>query len=304
MKNKKSIFLIVLTMVAVVIAISSFLSNDIICITASLLPMAVIGNIEDVNDREAAGKQIACRTWLLSVDQLDRSVPFPKPNTSREVGDVALKQGEFWHYIEAHTHPTNDSTMEKGDINTVVTNTYSLIIGGASSQTLNFIENHIGGKFIVVSQDVETGVYNIQGSDTRPMYLKSAARSNNAEKKTVELKFENNSFCQPYLYVGSLATQTPTNVTANVIVITSNSRYIINGSAAVTGVSGLTANDVGRHIVFLGGTSATPATIAESTTFILIDGTTWTAKEGSKLELKVLDANTLVEIEGTRVQRV
>ena len=76
------------------------------------------------------------------------------------------------------------------------------------------------------------------------------------------------------------------------------------GSAAVpiTAVSGLTANDAGRVITLLGTGTEKLATIADGTTFVLAGGSTWTAKAGSKISFQVLDASTLVEVLGSRVQ--
>lgn len=303
MNKKKIIFLIAAIVVAVIfIAFNAQTVEGVTC--AGILSMGLIGNIDDVNDRESAGKQIACRVWLVSADQIDRTKNFPVANADREIGDITLKNGEHWHYIEAHINPTDDTTMEKGDINTTATNTLGLVVGGNSVQVLNFIENHAGGKFIIITQNIDDDKYRIHGSDKRPMFLKTVTRSNNAEKSAVELKFENNSFAQPYIYVGSLSEQAPTEITTAVVAISTNSRYNIGGTVAITGVSGVTASDIGRTLHFYGtGGSSDAQVITESSAFVLAGGTQWSATAGSRIDFRILDTSTLVEVLGSRVQR-
>jgi len=56
-------------------------------------------------------------------------------------------------------------------------------------------------------------------------------------------------------------------------------------------------------VITLEGTGTeNAATIADNTTFILEDGATWTANTGSRISFRILDATTLVEVQGTRVQ--
>ncbi|MEG1648438.1 MAG: hypothetical protein RR277_00955 [Rikenellaceae bacterium] len=301
-KNKTLLLMAAIVVAIILIAFDTQVAEGISC--AAILSMGLIGNIDDVNDRESAGKQIACRVWLVSADQIDRTKNFPIANVDREIGDVPLKAGEHWHYIEAHINPTDDTTMEKGDINTTATNTLGLVVGGNSAQILNFIENHAGGKFIIITQNIDDDKHRIHGSDKRPMFLKTVTRSNNAEKSAVELKFENNSFAQPYVYVGSLSEQAPLEVTSAVVAISTNSRYNIGGTVAITSVTGVTASDIGRIVHFYGtGGNANAQIIAESSAFVLAGGTQWSATAGSRIDFRILDTSTLVEVLGSRVQR-
>ena len=74
------------------------------------------------------------------------------------------------------------------------------------------------------------------------------------------------------------------------------------GTYAISTVSGLTANDKGRYITLEGTGTDKAATIADGNSFVLEDGATWTAKAGSSITFMVLDASTLVEVSGSRVQ--
>lgn len=273
--------------------------------------MAIIGNITDSSDRDAAGEQISFEVWLTSMDQIDKSVAFPRPNSSREVGSIPLKSGEKMHSFECHIAPTDDSKGEKGDFNSTFTNTIVLAMSGNRDALLNFCEEYIGRKFIIIYRDVETGSYMIVGDDLKPLTFKSFERANNKEKRGVTITFENTSYKQPFKYVGVIARIEPVTLTAGasaLAIVPGNNEYLIpNGTSAatpITTVSGLTANDKGRVITLRGTGSDKAATIEDGAVFVLEGGATWTAKAGSSLTLRVLDPDRLVEINDTRVQTI
>ena len=76
----------------------------------------------------------------------------------------------------------------------------------------------------------------------------------------------------------------------------------MDGADAITTVSGLTATDKGRYITREGTGTDKAATSADGNSVVLEDGATWTAKAGSSITFMVLDASTLVEVSGSRVQ--
>jgi hypothetical protein len=67
-------------------------------------------------------------------------------------------------------------------------------------------------------------------------------------------------------------------------------------------VAGLADADKGRIIDVVGTGGNYPLSIASNDVFLLIDKETWTGNAGSCISFKVLDAATLVESEGSRVQ--
>jgi len=269
--------------------------------------MLAIGNIEDVNDREVAGEAINYKVWLISLDQVDDSVPFPSANASREVGAVPLKSGQKVHYFVAHDIPTFASSGERGDLTISPTNTFTIIMGGIRDQLLNFIEEYAGGKFIVIFQECETGDKFIVGSPCKPMVLKNYALKNDKENRSVTFTFENRSIRQYYKYTGSVsgtdAVLHPAGNDTLTVQPGADTYRIPNGSSAtyaIASVAGLSSNDEGRYITLLGEGSANSATIAEVAGFVLKNGATWTARAGSQITFKVFDQTTLVEV--SRIQ--
>lgn len=271
--------------------------------------MALIGNIEDTSDKDAAGGQIAYQVWLIHLSQVDQSVPFPKPNANREVATIPLKSGEVMYYFEAHDIPTDDGKSEKGDFTTTNTNSFVIQMSGNRDKLLDFMEEFTGGKFIIIYRECESDNYFIMGNPCKPMILKTSERANNKEKRSVTFTFESSTWRQPYKYVGAIVRSEPVQLAADtntLAIIANNDRYILqNGTESgvpVTEISGLTANDKGRTITVIGAGSDKAATIEDGAAFVLEGGATWTAKTGSSITFLVLDPTRLVEVSGTRVQ--
>lgn len=275
--------------------------------TIGFAAMMAIGNIPDVSDRDVAGEAISYKVWLVHKDQIDDTVAFPTPNSSRELGTIPLKSGEKMVYFEAHDIPEHTSSGERGDLTITGTNTFNIVMGGVRDQLLNFIEEHAGGKFVIIFLECGKTEKYILGSVCKPMVLKSYALNNNKESRSVTFTFENKSISQFYKYTGSIYAADPVTLAAGATSLAIQSgvdTYMIaNGSssaAAITTVTGLTASDKGRIITLKGLGSTYPSTVADNTAFVLEDGATWTARAGSQLTLRVLDPSTLVEV--SRIQ--
>jgi len=268
--------------------------------------MAAIGNIGRVSDRETAGAQISSRIWLIELGQIDDSVQFPRPNANGEVGTIPLKNGEYMHYFETVDDSLEDkSTGSKGEITTAVTNSFTFIMGGYRRQLQRFMEEHAGDRFIIIYQMASDAQYYIIGNDLKPMLLKAFDRTNNKESRSVSFTFENNSFLQPQKYVGAIVKESPAAIAANAtnLAITSANQYQTGANTAATTIatiSGLAAADEGRIIEIVGGGGANPTHIDSIAAIVLKGDVTWIANAGSRLTLKVLDSETLVEV--SRVQ--
>lgn len=275
-----------------------------------LASMMVIGDVKDVSDRQTHGSNIAYQVYLISVDQVDTTKPFPKPNASREVGQIPMKDGEFMRYFEAHDIPTFTGTGEKGDITTSGTNTFAIIMGGMREQLLNFQEEYAGGKFIILFHEIGETDWYILGSVDRPMIFSSFENKNDKDGRYVTFTFTRTSIDQYYLYTGAIVRSEPVSHTADqtdLAIKLGVDTYKIPGGGsatyAISSVSGITASDKGRYITLEGtATDEKAATIADSTSFVLEDGATWTAKAGSRITFRVFDSQTLVEVSGSRVQ--
>lgn len=275
----------------------------------TLAAMMVIGDVGDVSDRKTHGSNIAYKIYLVDVDQINSDVPFPLPNQQREISTIPMKAGQYMKYFVAHDIPTYTSTGEKGDITTSGTNTFVAVMGGMRDQLLDFIEQHAGGKFIILFKEAGDSQWYILGNYDRPMVLSAFESKNDKDGRYVTYTFTRTSIDQYYKYTGDIVRAPAEAHTAGATALaikSTNNRYTIpNGSGAtyaISTVSGLTANDKGRYITLEGTGTDKAATIADGNNFVLEDGATWTAKSGSSITFMVLDASTLVEVTGSRVQ--
>lgn len=272
--------------------------------------MMVIGDIGDVADMHTTGNNIFRDVYLIDVEeQIDTSQAFPQPNASREVGTVPILAGQYMKRFTAHTHPKYSSNSESGDNSASGTNGLEIVMAGNRDQLKTFAEQHLGKLFIPIFRNVDSTAYRILGSYDKPCKLKSYEFKDDAEGRYVTFKFERSSIYQDYNYTGAIVTQAATVHTADnaTLAITAGQDVytIPDGGAAtyaINAISGLTASDKGRIITLKGSGTTKSATIADGAAFTLEDATTWTGKAGSKLVLRVLDANTLVEVQGSRVQ--
>jgi hypothetical protein len=314
-KMQVKFFLSLALLFAIVFVVGMFLDPDhsMFCMTGfsgtSLASMMAIGNVEDVSDKNTHGSNIAYKIYLIDVHQINSDVKFPRANANREVATLPMTPGEYMKYFEAHDIPTYVGNGEKGDITTSGTNQFVAIMGGMRDQLLNFIEEHAGGKFVILFKEIGEDQWYILGEYDRPMVLKSYEAKNDKDGRYITFTFERTSVTQYYKYVGDIV-KAPAEVhTAGAkdlaVKSTSNSYEIPNGTAAtyaLESVSGLTNNDKGRHITLTGTGTDKAATIADGATFILEDGVTWTAKAGSSITFRILDPATLIEVSGSRIQ--
>lgn len=268
-----------------------------------------IGDVDDVSDRDTHGSNIAYKVYLIDINQVNPEIPFPIPNANREVGNIPMISGQHMKYFAAHDIPTYTSTGEKGDITTSGENNFVIIMGGMRDQLLNFVEQHAGGKFIVLFKEVGNTQWYILGNYDRPMILSSFEGKNDKDGRYITFTFKRTSIDQYYKYVGDIV-RVPASVhavdaTELLIKPTSNRYSIPDGSAstyAIATIAGVTANDKGRYITLEGTGTGKAATIADGNSFVLEDGATWTARAGSSITLRIMDSSTLVEVPGTRVQ--
>lgn len=314
-KMQVKLFLSLALLFAIVFVVGMFLEPDhsMFCMTGfsgtSLASMMAIGNVEDVSDKNTHGSNIAYKIYLIDVHQINPDVKFPRANANREVATLPMLPGEYMKYFEAHDIPTYVGNGEKGDITTSGTNQFVAIMGGMRDQLLNFIEEHAGGKFVILFKEIGEDQWYILGEYDRPMVLKSYEAKNDKDGRYITFTFERTSVTQYYKYVGDIV-KAPAEVhTAGTkdlaVKSTSNSYEIPNGTAAtyaLESVSGLTNNDKGRHITLIGTGTDKAATIADGATFILEDGVAWTAKAGSSITFRILDPATLIEVSGSRIQ--
>lgn len=272
-----------------------------------LLSMATIGNITQPNDRETSGNQLSFQLWLTARDQVDTSVAFPMPNSSRQIATTPLKAGEVQHIFEGVENSLKyAATGEHGDITSTFANTFNIIIR-YSVASLNFLDEYQGKGFILNYKECEDPAIYQLGTFEKALTLKSHEVKKDKDGKYISLTFSNEHWRKEMILTGALTTQAPVTIasgaTALAIVSANNIYNLSDHTASVTlaTVTGVAAADYGRRItIYAPATRAFPPKIADSTVFVLVDAAQWTANPGSQITFMILDSSSLVEM--SRIQ--
>lgn len=276
--------------------------------------LVLVADIDEVSNEIRAPKQIGDRLWYVARDQVDLTVAFPAPNpNTREIGSIPLKAGEFWHYIDIISDSANPkNTSSDTDFAIENTQTNEFYVGGNEADLLNLIQSGQGSKFLLVYEECESGKKWLLGGSCKWMELTEYESFSQESLTGWRLLFSRTSAKLPYVYVGTLPTQSPTVIAADATTepLTSAVQYQFSANTVptvFTGLSGATSADVGRVIDLLGAPTATNATtIPTANDFILNQGATWTANPGSRISVEVFEDGVgtfkFIEVAGTRVQ--
>lgn len=315
MKKRKQLFM-VLGALMLFVSVGMFTAGD--CSAEESLGgasiatvMGVIGNVDAAPEMEKKGKAIKSKLWIISADQVDDSVTFPE-RSGRSIGTIPLKAGEYWHYVDVvEDTPEAKWKGEEGEIVSSTSNELSFVLGGMSDAVLNLLETGAGQKFYVVWQACGRTDKYLGGDGCKPLKLKSFEGGSTKDNTSTVLNFGNESMYLWSKYTGTIQTQSADEVAADAtsITLTDNTAYQLDdggsSSATIAAFSGVTDADVGRTVTILGSGGTYPSTIESSTSFILVDGETWTATEGAQITFQIYKSlaagYTFIEVAKSRV---
>lgn len=275
--------------------------------------MAAVGDVKSVSNQARTGRQVKSKLWIISKDQVDDSVPFPTLNSDRTRGDIPLKAGEYWHYIETVVDsPEPKWRGEEGDVATNLINELPFIVGGMTDEVFDLLENGAGKEFIIVWEVCSSGEIFGGGNGCKGLKLSTFEGGSTKDNTSTTITFTGQCGELWYRYIGNTPTQEPEEVPEDEteITLTSNSRYQLTDGATeavnITGFSGVSDSDVNRVVTILGSGGSNPSTIDDTGDFILINGETWTATEGARIDFKIYkdgpSSYAFIEVSGTRVE--
>ncbi|MDD5509024.1 MAG: hypothetical protein PHD25_12000 [Bacteroidales bacterium] len=320
MRKKRLLFFSILMSFCLVIVGTMFLTgaateDDFFKIGGGTIGLATImgavGNIDSVTNEKRVGKQVKARLWIISEDQYDSTQAFPS-RSGRERGNIPLKAGEYWHYINSVIDsPEPKFNAEEGEIASLITNELSFIVGGMEDDVLNLLETGIGQGFYVVWEICSTGEKFLGGNGCKPLKLSSFTGGATKDNTSSTITFKNQCGEIWSKYIGNTPTEDPDTVAADAttITMTDNSRYqLTDGTAAaaeITSFTSVTDADIGRVMTILGSGGSHPSTIGTTANdFLVIGGVEWEALANSQISFKVFKDGAasykFFEIAGTR----
>jgi len=277
---------------------------------ATVAPAAV--NISgDAGISQSAGKLVKAKVWFITAEQYDDDQAFPT-RSGREIGNIPLKAGEYWHYIKTQAI-TNPDAMIGGslsDVGGTLTNEIKLLLAGISDEVLTLIENHMGKGFYVVFEVCATGKRYLGGGGCKPMILQQPEGGFLNDKTSIALSFKNECGQLFSTYVGNTPTIAPAAIAAAVsFALTSYPQYKFaedTAGALCKTVTGIVESDVNRVVTVFGGGGADPTQVVQDAAgnILLIGGVAWIGDLGRQISFKIFkDGNAsfkLIEIAGTR----
>ena len=277
---------------------------------ATVAPAAV--NISgDAGISLSSGKLVKAKVWFITEEQYDDTQAFPARN-GREVGNIPLKAGEYWHYIKTQSITNPDATIggSLGDIGGTLTNELKLLLAGINDEMLNLVESHMGKGFYVVFEVCATGKKYLGGGGCKPMVLQPPEGGFLNDKTSIALTFKNECGELFTTYVGNTPTIAPADIAAATsFALTSNPQYKFATDAAGTlckSVTAITDTDINRVVTVFGGGGADPTQVVQDATgnILLVAGAAWTGNLGSQISFKIFKDGAatyrLIEIAGTR----
>lgn len=271
--------------------------------------MGAVGTINSVTNDQKVGKKIGYNMYIISADQVDVTT-FPARNDF-EISTIPLLAGEYWSKVGTVVDSSElKISGAEGDIASLITSDLNFTLGGINKKILKLLETGVGGLFYVVLEECGTTDKYILGTKCKPAKLKSFEGGLLKDYTGANLVFSTQGGSTISYYTGTTSTQAASVVAANAtaVPLTSAEEYqLTSGTAAaatITTMSGVTANDVNRVVTFYGSGGTYPSTITSANSFILIDGTTWTADTGKRISFKIfkdgVSSYKFVEINGSR----
>jgi hypothetical protein len=188
--------------------------------------------------------------------------------------------------------------------------TLSPQLEGISRETLRFIYAINGERVIAFWENCETGEKFIAGSPCSGGLMVSVTNLGKMDDgfNGVILEMKGGECPEPYyFYEGPILLDSPQVIPAGstTFALTDAKQFQLSENtepATLTGITGINDEQVGRIIELIGAGNAYPTTVAPSAAFILQNGVSWQAVQGSKLSLQIVKtgANTYAFYEVAR----
>jgi hypothetical protein len=303
------LFLVVTSLLAVVNHINPAVWLNMNLVNVSIAAMASIPQ----TDPDYSRNTIKQRLFLLRAsDEVDWD-NLPTANaTTKSIGAIAALSGKYWHYIDCVEGTVKPNAKGVGTVAPSLNLELLADLAGINDDTLAFLYDNNGEKFIVGWENCTTGLKYVAISPcSNGLRLNIDQMGEVGDYQGAKLKFTATCAEPYYRYTGTFPQEAPETVAANAVTIalTTNNRYqLTDGSASaanITGFTGAAVADHGRVLEILGSGGTYPSTIDTNDNFVLCDGTTWIATAGAKLTVQVFKdgASTykFIEVRGTRV---
>ncbi|MDR0829748.1 MAG: hypothetical protein LBN95_06520 [Prevotellaceae bacterium] len=260
-----------------------------------------------VQGKQAKMSSLKFRLYLALLADVDVE-NFPKAVLATISSNVLLP-GKKHFFVDTKVNTINP-TGSAGDSQGTIGLVLSPQIEGISKFSLDWIYKLNGERVVGFWENCETGEKFIAGSPCSGGLIVSVQSLGKMEDgfNGAVLNLTGDACPEPfYFYEGPILLAAPMVVPANstTFALAADKQYLLSDNTAANELENITGADddsVGRIIELVGGGNAFPTTVNPSTTFILGNGLSWSAVQGSKLSLQIVKtgANTYAFYEVAR----
>ena len=236
---------------------------------------------------------VKIRLYFSLLDDVDLD-NFPKA-VNRTISSNVLLPGRKHHLLDAKTETVNPSGAP-GESKGNMVLTVEPQIEGISKEVLDFIYSINGERIILIWEDCNSGEKFIAGSPCSGGLLVSISNLGKMDDGFwgAILSMVGGQCPEPFwFYEGPIILDSPQIVPANAatFALTDSFQFQLSdntAATALTDITGVTEDEVGRIIEIIGGGVNYPTTIDPTTNFILRNGVPWTGNQGSKITFQIV----------------
>jgi hypothetical protein len=244
-------------------------------------------------DKNSKVSNLKIRLYFALLQDVDID-NFPNPVNSTILSNV-LRSGKKHYFFDAKINTVNP-TGAAGESQGNIALTLSPQIEGLSRQGLQFVYGINGERVIAFWENCVTGERFIAGSPCSGGLLVSVTSMGKMDDGFMGaiLEMKGGDCPEPfYFYEGPILLDSPAIVPADstTFAITDNHQYQLSDNTAatvLTGITGITDDEVGRIIELIGGGVNFPTVINPTAVFILRNGVAWTGTQGSKITFQIV----------------
>ena len=254
--------------------------------------MQVFSNLE-IQSKSAKLSSLKMRLWLALLVDVDQD-NFPKPVMATISSNVLL-DGRKHFFVDTKINTINP-TGTAGDAQGNIALVLSPQIEGISKFSLDWIYKINGERVIAIWENCETGQKSIAGSPCSGGLLVSVQNLGRMEDgfNGAILNLTGDQCPEPFwFYDGPIITEDPQVIAsdATTFALVDKYQYQLSENTSDTELLSITGADddhVGRIIELVGAGLSFPTTINPSSTFILQNGVSWSASQGSKISFQIV----------------
>lgn len=254
--------------------------------------MGLLFDLPAINGNLEKSTLLKFRLWVADLNDVDVD-NWPKA-VNATISTNVLKAGKTFKYLDVKADSVKPNAAP-GDSPFGGKLTLTPIFEGISKAALAWIYENAGKDVIVIWVRCSDNVRFIGGSPCsnglRVKYTAIGAQDGGVNG--IAMSFEGGECPEPFcFYEGEIPVEEPQALTVEDGEVTVNAKpaYILTDNAedtALTGINGITDNDLGRVLEFRGAGVAHPTTISNSATFILSNGVAFNATVGASIFLLV-----------------